>query len=122
MLAMPVQMKRVYDPPAASDGFRALVDRIWPRGIGKNELIFDVWDKDVAPSAALRKWFGHEPGKWPDFQRRYREELGVEPAALVLQELIDRARAEMLTLLFAAGDRERNHATVLREVIEERLR
>lgn len=121
MLAMPVQTKRVYDRKASSDGFRVLVDRIWPRGVGKNELAADVWEQDVAPSSVLRKWFAHEPAKWPEFQRRYREELAVEPATLVVPVLVERAREGMLTLLFAAGDRERNNAIVLRQVIEERL-
>ncbi len=120
--AMPVQTKRVYDSPAAADGLRVLVDRIWPRGIGKNELAADAWERDVAPSTLLRKWFGHEPAKWPEFQRRYRDELAAEPAALVLDALTERAREGMLTLLFAAADRERNQATVLRQVIEERIR
>jgi len=121
MLAMPVQTKRVYAPRAANDGFRVLVDRIWPRGIGKNELAADAWEREVAPSTSLRKWFGHEPAKWPEFQRRYREELAAEPAAPVVAALTERAREGMLTLLFAAADRERNNAIVLRQVIEERL-
>jgi uncharacterized protein YeaO (DUF488 family) len=122
MLAMPVQTKRVYDPRSADEGYRVLVDRIWPRGVGKNELAVDAWEREVAPSTLLRKWFGHEPAKWPEFQRRYREELAAEPAAALVVALTEHAREGMLTLLFAAGDRERNNANVLRQVIEERLR
>ncbi len=122
MLAMPVQTKRVYDSPSAADGFRVLVDRIWPRGIGKNELAADAWERELAPSTLLRKWFGHEPAKWPEFQRRYREELAADASALVLDALTERAREGMLTLLFAAADRERNQAIVLRQLIEERIR
>ncbi|HEY5476916.1 MAG TPA: DUF488 family protein [Tepidiformaceae bacterium] len=118
---MPVQTKRVYDPPTAADGFRVLVDRIWPRGIGKNELVFDAWEKEVAPNAPLRKWFAYEPARWPEFQRRYREELAAEPAAPIVDGLVDRARQGMLTLLFAGPDRERNGAAVLLQVLEERL-
>lgn len=121
MLTMPVQTKRVYDPRSADEGYRVLVDRIWPRGVGKNELAVDAWEREVAPSTLLRKWFGHEPAKWPEFQRRYREELAVEPAAALVVALTEHAREGMLTLLFAAADRERNNAIVLRQVIEERL-
>lgn len=114
-----IQLKRVYDPVARGDGTRVLVDRVWPRGMRKEQAAVDRWLRDVAPSSELRKWFGHDPERWPEFKRRYREELSAGPAALY--ELIDLCRDGPVTLLFGARDRERNQAVVLREVIGEAL-
>ena len=114
-----IQVKRVYEPAAASDGQRLLVERLWPRGIRKESLQIDAWLKDVAPSAELRKWFSHDPKKWAEFQTRYRAELRKNEAAL--EPLLQAVRKGTLTLVYAARDPERNSAHLLREFIEERL-
>jgi uncharacterized protein YeaO (DUF488 family) len=112
-------VKRAYEPPAKSDGYRVLVDRIWPRGVTKDDLKIDAWLKDVAPSTALRKWFGHDPNKWDEFKRRYTEEL--EPHTAALGQLVERARAGRITLVFGAKDTEHNNAVALKEHLERRL-
>lgn len=109
-----VKLKRVYDPPAASDGTRILVD-LWPRGVKKANAAIDQWDKSIAPSTRLRNWFGHDPARWQEFRQRYASEIDgrrEELAAL-------RARAESgrITLIFAAHDKMHNHAIVLRDVL-----
>lgn len=117
---MPINLKRAYEPPAASDGCRVLVDRIWPRGIARDDLQIDVWLKDLAPSADLRKWFGHDPQKWPEFKKRYARELEQRPDAL--EQLVERAKAGRVTLVFAARDTQHNNAAALKEYLERRLR
>jgi uncharacterized protein YeaO (DUF488 family) len=117
---MSIEVKRAYEPPARSDGYRVLVDRIWPRGVTKADLEVDAWLKDVAPSTALRKWFGHDPRKWDEFRRRYAQEL--EPHAAVLGQLVERARAGRITLVFGAKDTEHNNAVALKERLERRLK
>ncbi len=99
-------VKRVYDPPAASDGTRLLVERLWPRGIKKEALKLDAWLRDVAPSAALRTWFSHDPAKWTEFQRRYREELDANPDHW--KEILRYAEKGPVTLLFSSRDTEHN--------------
>ena len=108
-------MKCVYDPPDASDGLRVLVDRIWPRGLSKEKAAVDVWARDVAPSTELRKWFHHDPGRWEEFQSRYRSELKLRTEALA--NLRARCAFGPASLLFAAKDMKRNHAVVLREIL-----
>jgi uncharacterized protein YeaO (DUF488 family) len=110
-----IQVKRVYDVPDASDGFRVLVDRLWPRGVAKQRAALDLWMKDVAPSTELRRWFGHDPKRWKEFQTRYRAELKQHDAELA--ELRSRARKGTVTLLFAARDVEHNEAVVLKKVL-----
>lgn len=117
---MPIDVKRAYDPPAASDGHRILVDRIWPRGVAKEDLLIDAWLKDVAPSDGLRKWFGHDPEKWGEFKKRYSTEL--EQHAEALEQLLERAKAGHVTLVFGARDTEHNNAVALKEELERRLR
>jgi uncharacterized protein YeaO (DUF488 family) len=117
---MSIDVKRAYDPPASSDGYRVLVDRIWPRGVAKEDLKVDAWLKEVAPSTALRKWFGHDPKKWDEFRRRYAREL--EPHAAALEQLVKHARAGRVTLVFAAKDAEHNNAVALREYLQGRLK
>jgi uncharacterized protein YeaO (DUF488 family) len=117
---MPIDLKRAYDPPAKSDGRRILVDRIWPRGIAKDDLRIDAWLKDVAPSTGLRKWFGHDPAKWDEFKKRYARELEQRPEAL--EELLEKARAGHVTLVFGAKDIEHNNAVALKEILECRLK
>lgn len=115
MAAGTFHIKRIYDPPAAGDGARVLVDRVWPRGIGKDAARLTLWLKDVAPSTALRKWFGHDPERWREFQTRYRAELKANSAALApLYELQRRGR---VTLLYGARDEEHNQAQVLTEYL-----
>jgi uncharacterized protein YeaO (DUF488 family) len=116
---MTIDLKRAYDPPAKSDGRRILVDRIWPRGIAKDHLQIDAWLKDLAPSTELRKWFGHDPTKWDEFRKRYAREL--EQHADALEELVEKARAGHVTLVFSAKDTERNNAAALKEHLERRL-
>ncbi|HET6429885.1 MAG TPA: DUF488 domain-containing protein [Phycisphaerae bacterium] len=116
---MRIRIKRVYEDPSRADGYRVLVDRLWPRGLRKEDARLNEWAKDLAPSDELRKWFGHEAGKWDEFRRRYRRELagkGDDVAALV-----HRCPKRTITLLFAARDTDRNNAVVLKEVLETRL-
>lgn len=112
-----IHIKRIYEPPARSDGIRILVDRLWPRGATRNEARLDAWIKDVAPSDALRRWYSHDPGKWPEFRARYIAELKHNPAVVELQDMA--AKSKTLTLLFAAKDNLRNNATVLREFLDD---
>lgn len=109
---MPLRIKRVYDPPAKSDGHRVLVDRIWPRGLSKEAAQVDEWLKDIAPSTALRKWFGHDPGKWKEFLRRYFRELDANPVAVTRLRTL--ARGRRVTLLFAAKDIDNNNTVALK--------
>ncbi len=111
-----VKIKRIYDEPAPGDGRRVLIDRLWPRGISKDEAGIDEWLKEVAPSDELRKWFGHEPARWEEFRRRYREELKVHGE--ILERLRSEARKGTVTLLFAAKDAEHNNAVVLKEMLD----
>lgn len=113
-----ISLKRAYDQPSPDDGVRVLVDRLWPRGLSKEELAVDFWLKDVAPSHALRRWFGHEPRRWTAFAAKYRAELVQRTDVLrLLDELRRRGR---LTLLYGAHDTAHNHAVVLRDVLEKR--
>ena len=112
-----VRLARVYDPPADDDGLRVLVDRLWPRGVRKEGAGVDLWLKDVAPSPALRREFGHRHERFDDFRERYRAELADNPALGELRSLEDEHGT--VTLLYAARDVERNHAVVLAEVLAE---
>jgi uncharacterized protein YeaO (DUF488 family)/alkylated DNA nucleotide flippase Atl1 len=109
--ASAIAVKRVYDPPSRTDGTRVLVDRLWPRGIAKAKARVDAWLKEVGPSTALRTWFGHDPARWTEFQRRYHRELANSGAA---RSVADLARRGPITLLFAAKDAEHNNAVALR--------
>ena len=106
-----IKTRRVYEPPHASDGFRVLVDRLWPRGLSKDAARVDLWMRDIAPSTGLRKWFAHDRAKWPEFQQRYHDELGSKQE--LVAELLARAKTGDLTLLFAAQDEACNNAVVL---------
>lgn len=112
---MSIEIKRVYDPPDPDDGARVLVDRLWPRGIRKEDAAIDRWMKEIAPSTELRRWFGHDPERWDAFRRRYETELESQKEAL--DWLRDQADRGTLTLLYAAHDSEHNNAVVLREVL-----
>ena len=109
-----IRLKRAYDQPAGEDGFRVLVDRLWPRGPRKDAARIDAWLKDVAPSTELRLWFGHEPARWEEFRKRYETELKQNPALDELRSLL--AGHKQVTLLFGAKDEAHNNAVVLRDV------
>lgn len=117
---MTIRLKRAYDEPAANDGCRILVDRVWPRGVKKEEARLDDWLEEIAPSRELRRWFGHDPQRWPEFLERYSRELKSKP------ELVDRlariAGQGRLTLVFGAKDRQHNNAVALKEFLRERER
>lgn len=113
---MKILIKRAYEAPAARDGTRVLVDRLWPRGLTKDAARIDEWLKEVAPSTTLRRWFGHEPAKFDEFRRRYRKELQGRAAWEQLKAL---ARSGTLTLVYSARDEQHNNAVVLRQLLEE---
>jgi uncharacterized protein YeaO (DUF488 family) len=113
-----IQIRRAYDPPAADDGLRVLVDRLWPRGLAKERAHIDVWLKDLAPSTGLRRWFGHDPSKWRAFCQRYASELKEKGDALGF--LRSKGRGSTVTLLFGAHDRDFNNAVALRDIIARR--
>lgn len=113
---MQIRLKRAYDPPEITDGLRILVDRLWPRGTSKGKLQLDGWEKTLAPSSDLRKWFGHEPDKWEEFRRFYLEELNDQGEEAV--KLLSRAGQSRVTLIYAARDMRHNHAIVLKEFLE----
>jgi uncharacterized protein YeaO (DUF488 family) len=112
---MAVRLKRAYEPPARADGYRVLIDRLWPRGVSKQEAQLDEWARELAPSSELRRWFGHDPAKFDEFRRRYREELAAQDEKL--RELRRRTRAGTLTLVYGARDSEHNDAVVLAELL-----
>ena len=114
-----IQLKRVYDAAEKSDGARFLVERLWPRGVKKQALTVEAWLKDVAPSAGLRKWFSHDPAKWPEFRRRYFQELKAHPEAW--EPLVAAARHGRVTLVYSSHDTEHNNAVALKEFLEQKL-
>jgi len=112
---MSIGLSRAYDTPGPDDGWRVLVDRIWPRGVLKAALRLDGWDKDAAPSTALRRWYGHDPARWEEFRKRYFAELDGRPD--VVAALRARTRAGRMTLVYAAKDRAHSHALALRDYL-----
>ena len=116
-----VQLKRAYEPPSRSDGHRVLVERLWPRGLRKADAHIAEWLKDVAPSPELRRWFSHDPAKFPEFRTRYLRELRAEPARTALAELARRAARGTITLIFSSHDEVHNNAVVLARELEHRL-
>lgn len=113
---MNLKIKRVYEHPEKDDGVRVLVDRLWPRGLTKERAAVDLWLKDVAPSTELRKWFGHDPAKWEQFQIRYRKELTEKKDDLKL--LAEKSKKNTVTLVYGARDVEHNEARVLKTILE----
>jgi len=113
-----VRIKRVYHRPSPTDGLRLLVDRVWPRGCKKDLLRLDAWRKDLAPSSELRKWFGHDPQKWPAFCARYRKELQQPEAHRAIEDLAGLSRKQTITLVFGSVDTTHNQAVILKEMIE----
>jgi uncharacterized protein YeaO (DUF488 family) len=110
-----VRLKRAYEPAQSDDGSRILVDRLWPRGVSKADAALDQWMKEIAPSTELRQWFGHDPARWQEFQRRYAEEVRQQPA--LLRQLRDLARNGPVTLVYSAHDELHNDAVVLRQLL-----
>lgn len=113
-----IRVKRVYEPPSSQDGERLLVDRLWPRGIQRDSLRLGGWLKDVAPTQALRRWFGHDAARWQEFQERYFAELDAKPSAW--RNVLARAQRGTVTLLYGARDSERNNAVALKLYLEQR--
>ncbi len=114
---MQISLKRAYEAPDDNDGLRVLVDRIWPRGVSKEQLRLDRWLKEIAPSNELRKWFGHDPEKWDEFKRRYFSEL--EQREELIEELLKNCGAGRMTFIFSAKDEKHNNAVALKEYLEE---
>ncbi|MEU7580966.1 DUF488 family protein [Streptomyces sp. NPDC041068] len=115
--SLDIQVKRVYDPAAPDDGARVLIDRLWPRGVSKERAGLDAWDKDVAPSNELRRWYDHDPARFDEFAERYRQELADDDRAAELDRLRGLAREGRLTLLTATKDLPHGHARVLVDVL-----
>jgi uncharacterized protein YeaO (DUF488 family) len=113
-----IRLKRVYEPVARGDGRRVLVERLWPRGVRKDDPRVGEWLRDVAPSGELRRWYGHDPARWAQFKRRYRAELRRPEQRRLLETLADEARRRNVTLVYAARDTERNSAVIVREALE----
>lgn len=113
-----INVKRIYEPASTDDGFRVLVDRLWPRGVSKEKAKLDLWLKDIAPSTKLRQWFGHDPAKWDEFEKRYFAELDADSTAIAeLRELVD--AHDIVTLLFGARDETHNNAVALKKYLEK---
>ena len=115
---MAIRLKRAYDRPTRSDGFRVLVDRVWPRGVTKEQLKMDMWLKNIAPSTQLRKWFGHDPEKWKEFRKRYFKELDSHPEEIRL--LREKMQSGEVTLVFGAKEERFNNAEAIKEYLESR--
>jgi uncharacterized protein YeaO (DUF488 family) len=111
-----IKLKRAYEPASKGDGVRILVERLWPRGVSKQKAQIDLWLKDLAPSAELRQWYGHDPTKWPQFRKRYFAELKGKADFLSLLKLV--CREKPVTFVYAASDEERNSALALKEFLE----
>ncbi len=118
---MSIATKRAYEKASAEDGYRILIDGLWPRGLTKEKLKVPQWMRAIAPSASLRNWYSHKPEKWEEFRKKYRDQLQKPPRQGLLEELVRRARREKVTLVFGARDAERSNASVIAEMIRERL-
>jgi uncharacterized protein YeaO (DUF488 family) len=113
-----LKLKRIYEAPDSSDGYRILVDRVWPRGISKERAHIALWLKEIGPSTALRKWFGHDPWRWPEFQKRYRTELRDQPELIEQIERLEREHGVVM-LVYSARDEQHNQAVVIRDFLAE---
>jgi uncharacterized protein YeaO (DUF488 family) len=118
---MSVRIQRAYEAPGRNDGYRVLVDRVWPRGRSREELLLDEWARDLGPSTELRRWFGHDPARWDEFRTRYRAELGDPTLAAKLDALAERARRGPVTIVYGARDELHNQARVIAAELERRL-
>jgi len=116
-MPLDVRSKRIYDPPDDGDGYRVLIDHIWPRGVSRDRACLDEWARELAPGAQLRKWFDHRPDRFAEFRARYRDELIAHPARI--DELRRRGTDSRLTILYAARDREHNNAVVVAELLRD---
>ena len=116
-----ITAKRAYEPADPSDGYRVLIDRLWPRGVSKAKARLDAWEKDIAPSRELREWYGHDPAKWPEFRRRYTNELRTAAASRILSDLVKRARRNRVTLVYGSRAAEISDVAVLERVLRRRL-
>ena len=117
---MSIAVKRVYEPAAKTDGYRVLVDRLWPRGLKKEDAALDVWAKDLAPSTALREWFGHDPARWEGFRHRYASEL--DSRASFWKPLAVQAERHRVTLVYGARDEEHNQAVALKMYLDSHIK
>ena len=117
-----IASKRAYEPYAPSDGYRVLIDRLWPRGVSKADAHLDAWAKDVAPSRELREWYGHDPAKWAEFRARYRKELRAPAAQAVLDDLVERGRRGRVTLVYASHAAEISDVAVLERMLARRIK
>lgn len=115
-----IRVKRIYDPPSADDGFRILVDRLWPRGLNKSRAKVDLWLKDIAPSNELRRWYGHDPKKWTEFKKRYFKEI--EGRDEELEVIINRGKGGTVTFLFSSKEEKLNNAAALKEFVQTKLK
>lgn len=115
-MAFHIRIKRIYDPPSPQDGFRILVDRLWPRGLSKKKAKVDLWLREVSPSNELRKWYRHEPDKWTEFKKRYREEIHEKKEEFAL--LRQKAKGGTVTFLFSSREEKLNNAAALKELVE----
>lgn len=115
-----IRMKRIYEPAMADDGYRVLVERLWPRGVSKDKAKLDAWQREIAPSADLRRWYGHDPEKWDEFQVRYERELAPPDAQAILDDLTSRSREGTVTLVYAARAGAISNAAVLQRLLVER--
>ncbi|HEY7059958.1 MAG TPA: DUF488 family protein [Chloroflexota bacterium] len=116
---MTIRIRRIYEPPAPDDGYRVLIDGIWPRGVRKDAARLDEWARELAVSTPLRRWFGHDPAKWDEFRKRYRAELAAPERQAALAALARRAKDGTVTILYGAHDTEHNNAVVLAEALRE---
>jgi uncharacterized protein YeaO (DUF488 family) len=116
-----ISTKRAYEPAERSDGYRVLIDRLWPRGVSKARARLDAWEKDIAPSRKLREWYGHDPAKWPEFRKRYTSELRGAEAKLVLAGLVRRARRGRVTLVYGSRAAQISDVAVLERLLSRRL-
>jgi uncharacterized protein YeaO (DUF488 family) len=116
-----IARRRIYDPVLPTDGYRVLVDRLWPRGVSKARARVDLWAKDIAPSRALRTWYDHDPARWPEFRRRYRQELRRKAASAMLEDLVRRARRGRVTLLSATAAADISNAAALESLLTRRV-
>lgn len=114
-----VDIKRAYEPQGSDDGYRVLVDRLWPRGVSKDELHYDLWCKELAPSPELRKWFGHMPERWEEFRDKYQIELQEQDQVDRMRELVKNAKSSHITLVYGARDHQHNHALILADEISQ---
>jgi uncharacterized protein YeaO (DUF488 family) len=114
---MPIKLRRVYEKPSPSDGKRVLIDRLWPRGLAKEQARVDEWLRDLAPSTELRKWYGHDPAKWTEFKKRYRKELDKNPS--LVSKLAEECRGRTVTFVFSSKEEKLNNAVALKEYIEK---